>query len=73
MPLNEWFRSELREYVMDELSTNGLKEIPGIHIEKVQNIIQQHMNKKINGSYTIWKLLVLKQYLKSFNNDFNIS
>lgn len=65
MPLNEWFRSELREYVMDELSTNGLKEIPGIHIEKVQNIIQQHMNKKINGSYTIWKLLVLKQYLNS--------
>tara|TARA_R110000823_G_scaffold253549_1_gene375981 strand:- start:13635 stop:15473 length:1839 start_codon:yes stop_codon:yes gene_type:complete len=65
MPLNEWFRSELKEYVMDELSTSGLKEIPGIHVEKVQNIIQQHMNKKINGSYTIWKLLVLKQYLNS--------
>jgi asparagine synthase (glutamine-hydrolysing) len=65
MPLPEWFRSELKEYVLDELSTEGLKEIPGIHVTKVQKIISEHMNEKVNGSYTIWKLLVLKQYLKS--------
>ncbi|MCM4167335.1 Asparagine synthetase [glutamine-hydrolyzing] 1 [Arenibacter antarcticus] len=67
MPLAEWFRSELKEYVLDELSTEGLKEIPGIHIGKVQTIIKQHMAHKANGSYTIWKLLVLKQYLNSIN------
>ncbi len=67
MPLPQWFRTELKEYVMEELNAEGLKEIPGIHIAKVQNIIQQHMNHKVNGSYTIWKLLVLKQYLKSIN------
>jgi len=68
MPLTQWFRSELKDYVMDELSETGLKEIPGIQIGKVQNIIHQHMTKKVNGSYTIWKLLVLKQYLKSIKN-----
>tara|TARA_R110000822_G_scaffold308909_2_gene437454 strand:+ start:9581 stop:11419 length:1839 start_codon:yes stop_codon:yes gene_type:complete len=65
MPLTEWFRSELKEYVLDELNSDGLLEIPGIHVEKVQNIIQQHMTKKVNGSYTIWKLLILKQFLRS--------
>jgi asparagine synthase (glutamine-hydrolysing) len=68
MPLTQWFRTELKDYVMDELSETGLKEIPGIQIGKVQKIIHQHMNKKANGSYTIWKLLVLKQYLKSIKN-----
>tara|TARA_R110000751_G_scaffold210384_1_gene314115 strand:+ start:29048 stop:30877 length:1830 start_codon:yes stop_codon:yes gene_type:complete len=65
MPLAQWFRSELKEYVLDELNVTGLKEIPGIHTEKVQKIIDQHMARQANGSYTIWKLLVLKQYLKS--------
>jgi asparagine synthase (glutamine-hydrolysing) len=68
MPLAQWFRSELKEYVQDELNVSGLKEIPGIHIEKVQKIIDQHMSQKVNGSYTIWKLLVLRQYLKSIKN-----
>tara|TARA_R110002049_G_scaffold197763_1_gene367827 strand:- start:1779 stop:3617 length:1839 start_codon:yes stop_codon:yes gene_type:complete len=68
MPLAEWFRSELKEYVLDELSESGLKEIPGIYVDKVQIIINQHMSQKANGSYTIWKLLVLKQYLKSIKN-----
>src|SRR5690606_37993030 len=67
MPLAQWFRSELKEYIQDELNTSGLKDIPGIHIDKVQKIINQHMCQKANGSYTIWRLLVLKQFLKSNN------
>src|SRR5690606_15713312 len=63
MPLPQWFRSELKEYVLDELNTTGLQKIPGIHVKKVQKIISQHMAQKANGSYTIWKLLVLKQWL----------
>lgn len=65
MPLEQWFRSELKEYVLDELNESGLKEIPGIYVGKVQKIINEHMAQKANGSYTIWRLLVLKQYLKS--------
>ena len=68
MPLAEWFRAELKQYVLDELNETGLQEIPGIHIKKVQKIIDQHMTKKANGSYTIWKLLVLKQYLNSIKD-----
>lgn len=63
MPFKEWFRNELKSYVLDELNEEGLKTIPGIHVEQVQKMIMEHMNGKWNRSSIIWKLLVLKQYL----------
>jgi asparagine synthase (glutamine-hydrolysing) len=63
MPLREWFRKELKEYVLDELSTSGLQLIPGIKVNEVQKMINQHMNGSWNRSGVIWKLLVLKEWL----------
>ena len=63
MPFQHWFRNELKDYVMDNLSVDNLKNIPGIHLKRTQEIINEHMTGKWNRYPQIWKLLVLSQWL----------
>jgi len=63
MPFQNWFRNELKDYVMDNLSAENLKNIPGIHVKRTQEIINEHMTGKWNRYPQIWKLLVLSQWL----------
>jgi asparagine synthase (glutamine-hydrolysing) len=68
MPFKEWFRDELKEYVLDNLSERELKSIPGINVRRTLEIINEHMTGKWNRYPQIWKLLVLKQWLKVYDN-----
>ena len=65
MPFSYWFRNQLKNYVHDQLSLSELKNIPGIDAHKAFDMINDHMAGKWNRSPQIWKLLVLKQWLKS--------
>lgn len=64
MPFKEWFRNELKEYVLDNLSESELRNIPGICVRRTGEIINEHMSGKWNRYPQIWKLLVLSQWLK---------
>ena len=72
MPFKEWFKSELKEYVLDNLSYSELQKIPGINVPRTQEIIQEHMTGKWNRYPQIWKLLVLSQWLKKQNEGLPI-
>lgn len=63
MPFEEWFRKDLKTLVLDELSRENLEKIPGINVDKVLLMINQHMEESWNRYPIIWKLLVLKQWL----------
>lgn len=63
MPFSDWFKKDLKDFVLSELNDDGLKSIPCIDVEKVSFMIQQHMNGTWNRYPLIWKLLVLKQWL----------
>jgi asparagine synthase (glutamine-hydrolysing) len=65
MPLNHWFKNELKEHVMDNLSMGELKNIPGINVQKSFDMINDHMSGKWNRATQIWKLLVFTQWLKN--------
>jgi len=65
MPFNHWFRNQLKSYVHDQLSLSELKNIPGIDANKAFDMINDHMAGKWNRAPQIWKLLVLKQWLKN--------
>ncbi|HTN21389.1 MAG TPA: asparagine synthase (glutamine-hydrolyzing) [Pelobium sp.] len=64
MPFKEWFRTALKDYVMDNLSKSELEKIPGLNVARTQEIIQEHMTGKWNRYPQIWKLLVLSQWQK---------
>ena len=72
MPFSVWFRTNLKDYVMSELNDQGLKQIPGIHIDKVKFRIKQHMDGDWDRYPLIWKLLVLKQWLNHNAKDLSI-
>lgn len=63
MPFEEWFRKDLRPYVLDMLSEKNLKNIDGINIRRAKEIVQEHMSGRCNHYPSIWKLLVLSQWL----------
>jgi asparagine synthase (glutamine-hydrolysing) len=71
MPFKEWFKYELKDFVLSELSEQNLKSIPGLKIDRVTKMISQHMDGSWNNYGTIWKLIVLKQWLN--NNESGIS
>lgn len=63
MPFADWFKTDLKEYVLQELSEENLKSIPCINPSVVKKMIDQHMTGTWNRYPLIWKLLVLKQWL----------
>ena len=72
MPFSEWFKNDLKDYVLSELNDEGLKSIPCIDPEKVKFMIQQHMDGTWNRYPLIWKLLVLKQWLDNNSKGLTI-
>jgi asparagine synthase (glutamine-hydrolysing) len=67
IPLKHWFRNELKEKVLDELTLKNLKEIPVINPQITYNKIQNHMSGTADNHYIIWSLLVLKEWMKNSN------
>ncbi|MEY8848960.1 asparagine synthase (glutamine-hydrolyzing) [Psychroserpens sp. XS_ASV72] len=65
IPFENWFREDLKDYVLSELDDKSLKDIPNINIDNVKFMIKQHMDGTWNRYPLIWKLIVLKQWLKT--------
>ena len=70
MPLESWFRNDLKEYVLDTLNYKTLNEIPNINTDKVLFYIDEHMTSKHNRYKMIWKLLLLINWQKENNASF---
>ncbi|MCK0124114.1 asparagine synthase (glutamine-hydrolyzing) [Gelidibacter sp. F2691] len=64
MPFEKWFREDLREYVLTELNPSSLSQMPCIDVKDVTTKINSHLQGHSNQYPLIWKLLVLKQWLK---------
>lgn len=62
MPLDIWFRTNLKEWVMDNLTDKNLALIPNINVPVVKNQIDDHMKGKSNRHNMIWKLLVYQMW-----------
>ncbi len=73
MPFAQWFRNELKEYVLDQLSPSGLESIPSVKPEMITKMIDQHMNQQWNRYSLIWRLLVLKQWMKNNANGLSMN
>lgn len=72
MPFKEWFKHELKDFVLTELSEQNLKSIPGLKVKEVTKMVNQHMDGSWNRYHVIWKLIVLKQWLDNNGNGISI-
>ena len=64
VPVEVWFRNELKDYVQDTLSVKNLQQIDNIDIPLIQNKIKQHITGASNHQYLIWNLIVLINWLQ---------
>lgn len=72
VPIRNWFKAELKEYVLDNLSDSKLKDIPGIDISNTKKMIESHMLGKFNYASQIWSLLVLNQWLTANKSVYQV-
>jgi asparagine synthase (glutamine-hydrolysing) len=72
MPLKEWFRGDLKEYVMDTLTDNSLQSIPFLNSKKFKLMIDEHMAETANNSLEIWKTIVWLKLYEKFKRDNSI-
>src|SRR5690554_776591 len=72
MPFSEWFRTDLKDFVLNELSDENLNEIPCINPNVISRYIKQHMDGSWNRFSIIWQILVLKQWLDNNGNGYKV-
>jgi asparagine synthase (glutamine-hydrolysing) len=68
MPFELWFRTKLKEYVLDTLTDGNLRKIPDLNIPYVKKGLAKHMKGENNFYPTIWNLLVMINWQKNNRN-----
>ncbi|MBD3179481.1 MAG: asparagine synthase (glutamine-hydrolyzing) [Candidatus Latescibacteria bacterium] len=65
VPVAEWFRNELKEFMLDNIRIENLKEIPNLKPEPVMGFVRDHLERKWNHSSRIFRILVLINWLRN--------
>ena len=65
IPLNEWMRTDLREWIYDEINSKLASESEFINLSKLKFYFEEHLNKNKNFSEYIWNSLILINWLKN--------
>ena len=66
VPLKNWFKRELKDYVYETLNENQLKKIDNINIKFVKRLIQNHMEGKENNYHQIWTLISYIKWMQKY-------
>jgi len=66
VPLKNWFRHELKEYVYTTLSEENLKKIDDINIDYVKEMIDKHMKGTENNYHQIWTLIMYIKWMEKY-------
>jgi asparagine synthase (glutamine-hydrolysing) len=72
IPIDEWFRQDLKAYLIETLSSDAFIEIPEINYFYFKKIMDDHFEKRWNNTSKIYRVLMLVQWLKK-HNDYKCS
>jgi len=64
MPFEIWFRTNLKEMVLDTLTKKNIQSLPNVNVNEVLKMIDAHMDGKENNYILIWTLLVFFNWQK---------
>ena len=67
IPLAEWIRGDLKDFVYDSILTNDFKNFDVINYKIVKKYLEEHISKKKNWQHKIWSLVVLSNWLRKRN------
>lgn len=66
IPLDYWFRNEMKERVLDLLSAQRLAKQKIFCPEYVEQIIKEHISGKVNRKTEIWNLYVFQKWYENY-------
>jgi asparagine synthase (glutamine-hydrolysing) len=66
VPISHWFRSELKDLLLDYLSPERLKKEGLFDHVIVEKKIKEHMSGRINRQYQLWALLMWEMWREQY-------
>jgi len=69
VPLDHWFRHELKDYVREVLLDRHTRERGYFRPEAVVELLDQHQQSRFNHGYRLWSLLILELWQRQWMDD----
>ena len=66
VPLDHWFREELREMTRDVLLGETARQRGYFRSETVERLIEQHERSEFDHAYRLWALLILELWMREW-------
>ncbi len=66
VPVNEWLRGSLREYLYDHLTGPGALTRAWYRPDALQRVLQEHMQRRQNHEKLLWSLLNLEIWCREY-------
>jgi asparagine synthase (glutamine-hydrolysing) len=66
VPLDAWFREELRDYVRDQLLGPSAASQPYLKRAAVEQLIDAHQQGRVNAGHRLWTLVCFERWLQQF-------
>jgi asparagine synthase (glutamine-hydrolysing) len=67
VPVNEWFRSSMRDYLLAHLTGTDSRTREYYRPEQLQRVLQEHVDGRHNHEKLLWCLLNLEIWQREFN------
>lgn len=64
VPVDEWFRKEMKEELLDLLNESYLKAQSIFNYDYVRSILEEHFSGRVNRKSEIWNLYVFQKWYK---------
>jgi asparagine synthase (glutamine-hydrolysing) len=68
-PIGQWFKGELREFLVNFLSVQHVKRSGLLDPQKVQAVINDHLSGRRDYSLQLWSLLALEGWYRMYIED----
>ncbi|MBP90516.1 MAG: asparagine synthase (glutamine-hydrolyzing) [Planctomycetaceae bacterium] len=66
VPLDHWFRDELRELTHDVLLDESARSRNYFRGDAIEELVQQHESRQFDHAYRLWALLVLELWMREW-------
>jgi asparagine synthase (glutamine-hydrolysing) len=66
VPVNQWFRTSMREYLLDHLTATNSRTRHYYRPERLRSILDEHIDGRQNHEKLLWSMLSLELWQRAF-------
>jgi len=67
VPVNEWFRTSMRDYLLEHLTGADVRTRDYYRPEELQRLLREHIDGRQNHEKLLWCLLNLEIWQREYN------